>query len=153
MNRTLTGVVLALVAIVAVVFIVIGGNDNDGNPTTANNNDTNSSSTESQTENSNNTSENNTSTAEPSADVKEVEIKGFAFSPSKIQVKNGTRVTWTNQDSVQHTVTPDTESDNFKGSELMSKGESYSFIFEAVGTYTYHCSPHPHMKGTVEVVE
>ena len=37
--------------------------------------------------------------------------------------------------------------------ELLAKVESYSWTFNTVGTYTYHCSPHPYMKGIVEVVE
>jgi amicyanin len=82
-----------------------------------------------------------------------VEMKNTAFNPSKITIKKGTTVTWTNQDSDRHDVTPDNESDAFQGSELLSKGESYSFTFNTVGTYSYHCTPHPFMRGTVEVVE
>ena len=82
-----------------------------------------------------------------------VTIKDFAYVPATITVKKGTKVTWTNQDSTRHDVTPDSESDNFKASELLSKGESYSFTFNTAGTYTYHCGPHPQMKGTVIVTE
>lgn len=82
-----------------------------------------------------------------------VEIKDFAFNPATITVKKGTKVTWTNQDTAKHDVTPDKESNDFKGSELLAKGEKYEFIFNKTGTYTYHCTPHPHMKGTVIVTE
>ena len=82
-----------------------------------------------------------------------VTISDFAFGPAKISVKKGSTVTWTNQDSVQHNVTPDSQSQNFEGSQLLNKGESYSFTFNAVGTYSYHCTPHPSMQGSVEVTE
>jgi len=86
------------------------------------------------------------------ASTDSVEIKDYAFSPKTITVKKGTKVTWTNQDSVQHDVTSDTDGKG-PSSELLSKGESYSFTFDEVGTFTYHCSPHPYMKGTVVVTE
>jgi amicyanin len=66
-------------------------------------------------------------------------------------VKVGTKVTWTNQDSVGHDVVADTESPDAPKSDLLRKGESYSFTFNKAGTYTYYCSPHPYMKGTVIV--
>lgn len=82
-----------------------------------------------------------------------VDIRDFKFVPSKIKIKKGTTVTWTNQDSTRHDVNPLEKSEAFVGSELLAKGESYSFTFNAAGTYDYNCSPHPYMKGTVEVVE
>ncbi len=85
--------------------------------------------------------------------VDKVTIADFAFSPAKISVKKGSTVTWTNQDSVKHNISPDNASDDFKASELLGKGESYSFTFNKVGTYTYHCTPHPTMKASVEVTE
>lgn len=92
------------------------------------------------------------SDTEPLATTK-VEIADFAYSPKVITVKKGSTVTWTNQDSMRHDITPDEESDDFKASDLLAKGDSYSFTFEKPGTYTYHCSPHPYMKGTVIVTE
>jgi len=82
-----------------------------------------------------------------------VEIKDYAYSPAVITVKKGTTVTWTNRDAERHDIAPDTESDEFKESELLSNGESYSVTFNTVGTYTYHCSPHPYMTGKVIVTE
>ncbi len=82
-----------------------------------------------------------------------VAIEDFSYQPQKIQIKKGTTVTWTNKDEARHDITPDSPSDDFKASELLKQGESYSFTFDKVGTYTYFCSPHPYMKGTVEVIE
>lgn len=83
----------------------------------------------------------------------EVEIEDMAYRPANITVKKGTTVTWTNKDEVRHDVRPDEESDAFQGSELLAKDERYSFTFNTPGTYSYHCSPHPHMTGTVTVIE
>lgn len=83
-----------------------------------------------------------------------VTISDFKYQPQTLKVKKGSIVTWTNQDDVAHDVVSDSDSPK-RGlaSELLSKGESYSFTFTEVGTYTYHCRPHPYMTGTVEVVE
>ena len=77
-------------------------------------------------------------------------IKDYKYSPSPIRVKKGTTITWTNQDLAKHTVTVD--SGKWE-SELLAQGASYSRTFDTVGTFAYHCSPHPYMKGVVEVVE
>lgn len=78
-----------------------------------------------------------------------VTIANFAFTPQTITVKRGSTVIWTNEDSVGHTVTSDTG--NGLDSPLLSKGQSYSKIFNATGTFSYHCTPHPNMKGIVIV--
>lgn len=86
-------------------------------------------------------------------EINQVSYKDFAVSPKHIRVKKGTTVTWTNQDSAKHDVTPDNETDEFKASKLFGKGETYSLTFNSVGSFSYYCSPHPYMKGIVEVVE
>jgi plastocyanin len=91
--------------------------------------------------------------SESNSTAKAVTISNFAFQPAKITVKKGTTVTWTNQDSIRHDVAPDDPTDFFRKSDLLDKGESYSVTFSEVGTFTYHCTPHPQMTGTVEVTE
>ena len=81
----------------------------------------------------------------------EVMIEDYAYSPVTIKVKVGDTVTWTNQDSVSHDVIDDNSSADGPKSDLLDKGESYSFKFAKAGTYSYHCSPHPYMKATVIV--
>ena len=78
-------------------------------------------------------------------------IKNFAFDPSSLTVKSGTVVTWTNQDGASHTIVSDTGSPVAFSSDSLSSGASYSFTFTQPGTYTYHCSIHPTMKGTIIV--
>lgn len=78
-----------------------------------------------------------------------VAISNFSFNPSALTVSVGTKVTWTNNDSVPHTVTSDTG--NTLGSLTLSSGQSYSHMFTQVGTFSYHCSVHPGMTGTIVV--
>ncbi len=91
------------------------------------------------------------SSSAPAAGASAVTIAGFAFSPANITVKVGTKVTWTNTDSVSHNVISD--SSNGPKSGTLGKGDSYSFTFDKAGTYTYICSFHPYMKGSVTVTQ
>ncbi len=78
-------------------------------------------------------------------------IKNFAFDPSSVTVKTGTTVTWVNQDGAPHTVVSDAGSPAAFTSDSLSTGNSYKFTFTQPGTYTYHCSIHPSMAGTIVV--
>jgi plastocyanin len=78
-----------------------------------------------------------------------VTIENFAFGPSTLTIPKGTKVTWTNKDEPAHTVTSDTGSE--LDSELLAQGQSFSHVFNTVGTFAYHCTPHPNMKATVVV--
>jgi plastocyanin len=77
----------------------------------------------------------------------EIRIMNFAFEPSSATIKQGGTVTWINEDSAAHTVVADT----FR-SQSLSKGQSFSHTFSNVGTFSYQCSIHPSMTGTVTVV-
>jgi len=76
-------------------------------------------------------------------------IGNFAFSPSNITVAVGDTVTWRNDDSIGHTVTSTTGSE--LGSALLSRGQTYRHVFHAAGSYSYHCTVHPGMTGSVTV--
>ncbi len=78
-----------------------------------------------------------------------INIKDFTFNPATINIKKGTTVIWTNQDSTKHTVTSDSGSE--LDSELLAKGETYSHQFNQTGTFNYHCTPHPFMEAKVIV--
>ena len=80
----------------------------------------------------------------------EVTIANFAYSPQSISVKVGTTVTWTNQDSIRHSVTSDT---GVFDSGLIGKDATFSYTFNEVGVFPYHCTPHPYMVAIVTVVE
>jgi plastocyanin len=77
-----------------------------------------------------------------------VEIKDFAFGPTTLTVKVGDTVTWINNDVTGHSATAD---DGSFDTGVMSQGESGSYTFTEAGTYGYHCTPHPNMKGTIIV--
>jgi plastocyanin len=77
----------------------------------------------------------------------DVSIQGFAFNPASVQVSTGDTVRWTNMDSADHTVTGSTFN-----SGIIHTGQSYEFRFTTPGSYSYVCSIHPSMKGTVTVV-
>jgi plastocyanin len=79
-----------------------------------------------------------------------VTIKGFAFHPSSLTVKVGTKVTFTNEDGVTHTTTGSGNSSNISSGDL-AKGQSYTVTFTKAGTYNYICKIHPYMNGTVIV--
>ncbi len=79
-----------------------------------------------------------------------VEIRGFSFQPSLINVSAGTAVTWINRDPVVHTVTAD---DGTLDSGSISSGEEFEHTFSEPGVYRYHCTPHPSMRGTVAVTD
>jgi plastocyanin len=78
-----------------------------------------------------------------------VSIKDFAYQPASIDVAVGTKVTWTNNDSTQHTVTG-TDQTVIK-SPVLNPGDTISVTFDKPGTYDYHCEFHANMHGTVVV--
>jgi plastocyanin len=92
-----------------------------------------------------------TSSNNPAA-VSSVSIKDYAFTPASITVKKGTTVTWTNADSVGHTVT-ETDGQAGPSSGTLDQGKSYSFTFNTAGTFHYECKIHPYMTGTVTVTD
>jgi plastocyanin len=79
-----------------------------------------------------------------------VTIQNFSFNPASITIKKGDTVVWTNKDPMGHTVTGN---NGGPASQTISTNGTYSFTFNDVGTFGYHCSIHPSMKGTVVVTE
>lgn len=84
------------------------------------------------------------------SEARDVTIDNYAFSPGTLAVPLGTTVTWTNRDHDVHTVTADDTAPTFKSAGL-DTGDSFSFTFNKAGTYSYHCSLHPHMTGKIVV--
>ena len=76
-------------------------------------------------------------------------MQNYLFQPANMQVRVGTTVTWTNQDSVPHSVT---FKNGMKDSGLLTQGQSFSYTFNTPGTYQYYCTVHPYMVATVTVV-
>ena len=76
-----------------------------------------------------------------------ISIKNFSFG-DPITVPVGTTVVWTNDDTTAHTVTA---ADKSFDSGNMDQGASFSFTFTKAGTFSYVCTYHANMKGTVTV--
>lgn len=77
-----------------------------------------------------------------------ITIQNFAFAPASLTVKAGTTVTWTNNDSPNHSVK---WADGTAGSNPLPTGSSYTRTFATPGTYAYVCGIHASMHGTIVV--
>ena len=86
--------------------------------------------------------------ATPSAQRVEVIISNLSFQPASITVGKGSVIVWRNQDTVAHTVTAEDGSFN---SGTIVEGDTFEQRFDKVKIYTYSCSIHPEMKGTIIV--
>ena len=97
------------------------------------------------------------SAAPPTAGGLDVAIQNFSFQPPILTVKAGSTVTWTNDDSASHGITPVAGaaavglSDAAATSKLLNQGDSWSLTFPSAGTFEYRCSVHPSMTGKVIV--
>jgi plastocyanin len=79
----------------------------------------------------------------------EVWIDGMAFIPETITVTVGTTIKWTNKDGVSHTVTSTTPGSFDSG--IIPNNGTYSLQFNTTGTFSYYCTIHTSMTGTVIV--
>ena len=77
----------------------------------------------------------------------------FKFRPDQLQIVPGTRVMFTNQDEIAHTVTSGTpeKPDRAFDIRLDGKGTSGGFAFTRPGVFSYFCARHPAMRGAVHV--
>lgn len=83
----------------------------------------------------------------------DVTVQGFKFAPQALEVRAGTKVTWTNKDTAAHTTTsgtPGSKDGKWEG-QLTGSGGTFSFTFAQAGTLTYFCAIHSSMTGTVVV--
>jgi len=77
-----------------------------------------------------------------------LKIAQYKFATDPVTITAGRTVVWVNDDVAEHTVTFDgTE----PGSPIIPPGGTFSHRFDRPGTYPYHCTPHPFMKGVVVV--
>jgi len=82
-----------------------------------------------------------------------IEVRTFQFRDQAVETPVGTRVVWTNQDQIEHTVTsgaPDS-TDGVFNAKLAGPGASFSFTFTKAGTYRYFCDRHHFMRGEIRV--
>jgi plastocyanin len=81
-----------------------------------------------------------------SAGSNTVEMHDDFFSPRKIKVGKGDKVTWVNEGNSDHTV-------KFEGekNKVVTPGESTGRKFKKAGKFPYGCTLHPGMDGKVIV--
>jgi plastocyanin len=80
-----------------------------------------------------------------------ISMKDIQFNPNSQTVKVGQKVTWTNDDSVDHNVTA-TAGEDFK-SDAFGNGGTFSYTPDKAGTIKYTCTLHPGMDATLTVTK
>jgi plastocyanin/methionine-rich copper-binding protein CopC len=85
-----------------------------------------------------------------------IKMSQIKFQPMNIRISPGTKVTWVNDDDEQHYVNTDSHPAHSHvldfNSKALAKDESYSFTFNSLGAYPYHCSAHAaDMSGNIVV--
>jgi len=83
------------------------------------------------------------------AKTNQIVIKDFHFTPQTLTVKSGEKITWINRDEEPHTVV--SVEKQFKKSAPLDTDQEFTITVGLPGTYTYFCSVHPKMTGTIVV--
>jgi plastocyanin len=95
-----------------------------------------------------------------------IKLSQLMFTPATTEIKVGTTLTWTNDESISHTVTSGEATgidantslrsgekpDGMYNERLPKKGDSFSFTYDKAGTYPYYCDIHKGMNGEIVVV-
>lgn len=167
MKKALPLVIVLAVAAVAAYFLIGPGKDNDESTQDSeqeaaeeSEQDSEQGSTE-DSESSTTTDTSDTSDAASTTDTTDaagsaqVTIDNSKFSPEEITVNAGDEVTWKNEDGTAHFVATDNHPSHTilpgMESQVLDAGESWSFVFDEVGEWDYHCHLHPNETGTVIV--
>jgi plastocyanin len=77
-----------------------------------------------------------------------VHIKNLAYTPDTLTVAAGQTVRFIQDDETPHTVTATDKSFDSAG---LTQGANWTYTFAKAGTYTYVCTYHSSMKGTIVV--
>ncbi|HEY6451642.1 MAG TPA: cupredoxin family copper-binding protein [Steroidobacteraceae bacterium] len=77
-----------------------------------------------------------------------VTIEGLRFSPATLSVRRGATVVWINKDLVPHSVTADGRQFD---SQSIAPQSSWTYRALKAGSFDYHCTYHPAMKGRLIV--
>jgi plastocyanin/methionine-rich copper-binding protein CopC len=75
-----------------------------------------------------------------------INMSEVMFKPQDIKISAGTKVTWINDESVEHYINTETHPAHtyfpLQNSRALKKGETFSTTFSSPGIYPYHCSAH-----------
>jgi plastocyanin len=77
-----------------------------------------------------------------------VTMRDNAYRSTRVEVRVGDRVSWVNGGQAPHDAVAN---DGSWSIALLTNGESGSVRFSRTGTWRYHCSIHPEMRGTIVV--
>jgi nitrite reductase (NO-forming) len=107
------------------------------------------------------TDTNDTSTTTPTTTTHISMVSGSSnpnnkvfYDPASAKVKTSTPITWTNDDTLPHTVTSgsaDTGPSGEFDSGIVMGGGSFTHTFDKAGSFDYYCALHPYMTGQVIV--
>ena len=105
--------------------------------------------------------DNDTSTTTPTTTTHISMVSGSSnpnnkvfYDPTPAKVKTSTTITWTNDDTLPHTVTSgnaDTGPSGEFDSGIVMGGGSFTHTFDKAGSFDYYCALHPYMIGQVIV--
>jgi plastocyanin len=84
----------------------------------------------------------------PTGTGEAVSIFDFGYDPATLTIGAGDTVTWTNDGSAPHTVT----FADGRDSGTLNAGATFAHTFAEGGEFTYACTIHPAMRGTVNVL-
>lgn len=79
-----------------------------------------------------------------------ISIMASQFDPARLDMLQGTSITWTNNDSVAHSVVSN-DGTSFNSGTL-NPGQTYHLQFLAGGAFQYHCGIHPSVEGVIYVI-
>jgi plastocyanin len=88
-------------------------------------------------------------TPEPTLTIKD----GYAFSPSKLEVKSTANFTVVNKSGAAHGILCDPDPGGNGDNTRLAKGETQILAFDKAGTYTCHSVQHPDAKVAITVDE
>nr|3IE9_A Chain A, Amicyanin [Paracoccus denitrificans]3IEA_A Chain A, Amicyanin [Paracoccus denitrificans] len=82
-----------------------------------------------------------------------VDIAKMKYETPELHVKVGDTVTWINREAMPHNVhfVAGVLGEAALKGPMMKKEQAYSLTFTEAGTYDYHCTPHPFLRGKVVV--
>jgi plastocyanin len=149
MNKVIIAAIVAIIAVGGLLAVVMMNKDD-----TKTNNTSSSTTTDTEGTDSNGTANEgseDTSALGGPVETNAVNIKDNDFEHAEIKVKKGTEVTWTNNGSLPHTVTG--KDGVGPHSQSLKNGDTYTYTFNAVGTFEYYCEFHTGMTAKVTVVE
>ncbi len=91
--------------------------------------------------------------AAPALSQSGLTIQLFQFWPDRLEIATGTRISLTNQDYIEHTVTsgtPERPDGQFRVT-LSGKGATRVLTLAKPGVYPYFCERHQSMRGEIRV--